>query len=654
MSARVVPRSGRWRRGTRRAGPAATASSRAGDWLAIAMPSAVATVPSMPARPRLACTVMRRPGTARSASRMSREAPNTSRSCGQVAAQTASTSMRRVDGRAHPRELVAQVLALRGEVGHVPGLVDAAAERPSAAAAPPRRRSMRLARTHRPVHARSSADGSCGSTATARSNRSTACPGLYHSMPDGATAIDLDALALHERGHLARERRMPEHDHALDLVAEPGLAQQLAVRDHEVRAEAGAARDLGEERPAARAGELLGARGRRRRPRRRPCGAVRQARDGAVGRGRRRDGSGAPSARRRDGVAPSSSSTADDSGSRNCRFRCTGPGPGCGTASPSASTPSAASTASRARRAAASASPARPSGGGTSRSRRTAPAKMPGCMVVWFERMPRSSAGRSAVARMSGTPAWCASSTAGCRFATAVPDVVTTTAGAPSRPRGRARGTPRPARRCARAAGSRRPARARRPRARAPASAIPARRRRRVTPSRTNALRQRHRADAGLRRELARPGAGHHSVGRRGRLTRRLASGRLPRCRASPGSKPCRRCRAASSGSGRPGAVGRVVGRGVVGVELGELLLEAADALVLLGVGAQAAEELRVVVGGDRAAARRGRRGSARPRPMMNHSRPPMIGTKRMTTIHQPRRRPRMRERSKNAQSATA
>ena len=51
---------------------------------------------------------------------------------------------------------------------------------------------------------------------------------------------------------------MPEHDHPLDGVAEPRLAQQLAVGDHEVRSEVRSARDLGGERPAALARELLG------------------------------------------------------------------------------------------------------------------------------------------------------------------------------------------------------------------------------------------------------------------------------------------------------------------------------------------------------------------------------------------------------------
>ena len=55
----------------------------------------------------------------------------------------------------------------------------------------------------------------------------------------------------------------------------------------------------------------------------------------------------------------------------------------------------------------------------------------PGWCVVWLEPIPRSSTGRSAVSTIIGTPEWCASSTAGCRFATAVPDVVITTVGTP-------------------------------------------------------------------------------------------------------------------------------------------------------------------------------------------------------------------------------
>ena len=51
--------------------------------------------------------------------------------------------------------------------------------------------------------------------------------------------------------------------------------------------------------------------------------------------------------------------------------------------------------------------------------------------MVWLAPVPRSSWGRSALTTTQRhLPAWCASSTAGCRLATAVPDVVTTTTGA--------------------------------------------------------------------------------------------------------------------------------------------------------------------------------------------------------------------------------
>ena len=59
--------------------------------------------------------------------------------------------------------------------------------------------------------------------------------------------------------------------------------------------------------------------------------------------------------------------------------------------------------------------------------------------VVWLAPVPRSSCGRSAERTTSGTPVWWASSTAGCRLATAVPDVVMTGTGAPeplARPEG--------------------------------------------------------------------------------------------------------------------------------------------------------------------------------------------------------------------------
>src|SRR5690606_6381681 len=74
-------------------------------------------------------------------------------------------------------------------------------------------------------------------------------------------------------------------------------------------------------------------------------------------------------------------------------------------------------------------SPGSPTGTGASSAKRAASPNRPGWRVVWFAPTPRSSGGRSAVRRMSGTPEWCASSAAGRRFATAVPDVQTTAAG---------------------------------------------------------------------------------------------------------------------------------------------------------------------------------------------------------------------------------
>ena len=57
--------------------------------------------------------------------------------------------------------------------------------------------------------------------------------------------------------------------------------------------------------------------------------------------------------------------------------------------------------------------------------------KIPTWSVVWFASVPRSRAGRSAVTTTSGTPACDASSIAGCRLATAVPDVHITAARLP-------------------------------------------------------------------------------------------------------------------------------------------------------------------------------------------------------------------------------
>ena len=219
---------------------------------------------------------------------------------------------------------------------------------------------------------------------------------------------------------------------------------------------------------------------------------------------------------------------------------------------------------------------------------------------------------------MSGTPEWCASSTAGCRFATAVPDVVTTT------------------RRATRL--DRRAEREERRTALVDAH---------VQPDRADPLELGGREREGLRsgtgrhddvahaRAHERAEQRHRGIARgappAGRLTGlRIqpfgrpegpaspgasgASGclrsvpsvsplpnRVAGCRSRPGVRPA----APVPRAGAAARTGRLDLAGLVGVEFGELLLHAADALVLLGVVAQLAQELGVVVGGDRAAAAR-------------------------------------------------
>ncbi len=131
---------------------------------------------------------------------------------------------------------------------------------------------------------------------------------------------------------------------------------------------------------------------------------------------------GAPSS-----ALPQPSPASGTSGSSNWRLRCTGPGRAprrpVATAALRAASERQPTTCRR------SASPEPACGAGTSAESRTALPKMPAWSVVWFAFVPRSRAGRSAVSRISGTPACDASSTAGCRFATAVPLVVTTATG---------------------------------------------------------------------------------------------------------------------------------------------------------------------------------------------------------------------------------
>ena len=110
------------------------------------------------------------------------------------------------------------------------------------------------------------------------------------------------------------------------------------------------------------------------------------------------------------------------SGSAKGRLRCTGPG----------GVPHAAATA----RSTAARTCVPPTAGAS----RTAEPNIPTCAMVWLAPVPTSSAGRSAVTAISGTPLWEASRTAGSRFAAAVPDVVATGTGRPdasARPRAR-------------------------------------------------------------------------------------------------------------------------------------------------------------------------------------------------------------------------
>ncbi len=149
---------------------------------------------------------------------------------------------------------------------------------------------------------------------------------------------------------------------------------------------------------------------------------------------------GAPSGR------PSSSAlqpsaTSGVSGPSNWTLRCTGPR--AVVPRPSAVSTVRATRARQPRTCSASRWPG--TAAGTSAKARTASPKSLTWSVVWFAFVPRSEAGRSALSTTSGRPAWAASRTAGCRLATAVPLVVTTTVGrreVRARPRARKAGGP--------------------------------------------------------------------------------------------------------------------------------------------------------------------------------------------------------------------
>ena len=117
--------------------------------------------------------------------------------------------------------------------------------------------------------------------------------------------------------------------------------------------------------------------------------------------------------------ASTSSSPVGTSGSRNGRFRCTGPATG----------PSAAPTAREASARHAAPTPGRSVGTSGSWNQRTAAPKSFTWSTVCPAPVSRSSGGRSAVHTINGTRPWWASSTAGWKFAAAVPDVHSTITG---------------------------------------------------------------------------------------------------------------------------------------------------------------------------------------------------------------------------------
>ena len=123
--------------------------------------------------------------------------------------------------------------------------------------AAPSSTSMRLARTQRRVHARSSADSSCTATRTARSKRWTRRRGCTARCRSGPRRSCRRPRAAPARGPRATGSDARTRPHARRR-RRTRLAQQLPVGDHEVRTEVRAARDLGDEGPVALASELLG------------------------------------------------------------------------------------------------------------------------------------------------------------------------------------------------------------------------------------------------------------------------------------------------------------------------------------------------------------------------------------------------------------
>ena len=281
------------------------------------MPVAVAIVPSMPARPRLACTGIRLPGATRSSSRMRREAASTSRSCGQVACQTASTRARRVTGARSSASCVARerralgVVVGEGGAERLVLLERLAGHRDPPADPGTLRLARRRGRRRSSRRRRRSAPGGRGC-----SRRCPGCAPRSSRRPARSISAGTSRLSV----------GCPNTIDALDAVAEVAGRQQLAVGGDEVRAEAGAGCHLGEQRSAERAGgrlRLLARAGPRD-----DDGARTRRSSRVVGRLRPPEST----CRARHPAA----STAADSGSRNARFTCTGPAIPSSTAAASA------------------------------------------------------------------------------------------------------------------------------------------------------------------------------------------------------------------------------------------------------------------------------------------------------------------------------
>ena len=296
-------------------------------------------------------------------------------------------------------------------------LARAAPRRPPARPAqPPRRHRMpRL----RPPAAAGAAVGTAGRTRVGAVGRVG---------PGRAGGDDVERGGREQPGDRAAERRPADGQHPVRPVRgrEPAAQQQVAAGQHARTGREPRAR-LGHDRPAAGLGQRDRRRGRRGR--RVPEHHDRTGRQVVGDRPRRRrrhdlgprPAAGPPGQRLRPALAAGRPAPAAPAAPGSA---CTGPGR-------RASAPAPAATARQTAERQYAFCPARVSGAPSSTNRAHRTPNRPSWSTVWFAPTPRSSGGRSAVSASSGTPACAASSTAGCRFAAAVPDVVTTAAGRP-------------------------------------------------------------------------------------------------------------------------------------------------------------------------------------------------------------------------------